>query len=472
MSIIKDANYAKMNYKNSESIYENLTPITLVNKVNYNQNNLYYAPYAPFGGYIFRNNLESTNVTDAITEIENRVAQCGRKFDELEFGLGKDIDLLDGAGNQITLDTYYIGNIVYFPKTQKYYMLLYSFIYGGSVLLSSLDGISWETDSSTRMDMLIDVKCNSQYIYFIGYDNTNMRFLYYSTMTNHLLNYLFTKDKYGSMSQSPTTQYDLGLYFRMSFDMDENSILCLSLRSAKTVDDGYERAYRADNLGNFTKISTIGMSFLETACVFPKILNINPGQYVYYIKGSSFQPKLISLTKDGVIKTADFPFSNIYDALLVDEFGCATAYNRVYVRTDNSTNTNSILQKIVIVDTDSPLSVTSLIDRYAPPLLLMKRCCNNYIFYTNKFRSLYGDKKWAYYKSDDYSYDSGAYDNSAAISLDDNIGDSIGDNYVIATGFNPSFINKINDKLFIYENNEVNSTTLNNSKLYISQIKI
>ena len=251
MSITRDANYAKMNYKNSESTYENLTPTALVNKVNYNQNDLCYNST---DGYTFRNNLESTNINDAIIETENRVAQCGRKFNELEFGTGKDIDLLDGAGNQITLDTYYIGNIVYFPKTQKYYMLLYSFMYGRSVLLSSGDGILWEKNSDITTHMLIDVKCNSQYIYFIGYDNSLTRGLYYSLRIDNLLGYLIVKDIYGSMSQLPTTQYDLGLYFRMSFDMDENSILCLSLRSARTGYDGYEIAYRADNLGNNTFI--------------------------------------------------------------------------------------------------------------------------------------------------------------------------------------------------------------------------
>ena len=273
------------------------------------------------------------------------------------------------------------------------------------------------------------------------------------------------------MTNMPRSQYDLGNYFRVSFDMDENSILFLC--SDYGTNSGRVYHYRIDIAGGLVyPFFPKSINIPNESPYFPKILNINPGQYVYYIKGSSFQPKLISLTKDGVIKTADFPFSNIYDVLLVDEFGCATVYDSVYVRTDDSANTNSILRKIVIIDTDSPLSVTSLVDRYAPPLLLMKRCCNNYIFYTNKFRSLYGDKKWAYYKSNDNTYDYSAYDNSAAVSLDDNIGDSIGDNYVIATGFNPSFINKINDKLFIYENNEVNSTTLNNSKLYISQIKI
>lgn len=457
MSITKDANYAKMNYKNSESTYENLTPRVLANKVNYNQNDLCYAP---FDINTFRNNIESTNVVDAITEIENRVAQCGRKFDELEFGAGKDIDLLDGAGHQITLDTYYIGNIVYFPMTQKYYMLLYSFTYSRSVLLSSGDGILWKKNSDITTHMLIDVKCNSQYIYFIGYDSSFTRGLYYSLRINNLLGYLIVKDTYGNMPYLPTTQYDLGLCFRMSFDMDENSILCLSFRPAGIGYSGYEIAYRADNLGNFTKISTIDMSFSETACVFPKILNINPGQYIYYMKGKKFQPKLISLTKDNVRIKTDFPISNIYDVLLVDEFGCTTAYNNIYVRTDNSTNTNSTLGNIYI---NSPNDITLGLSpsvKYAPPLLLAKRCCSNYIYF---YRLAGVTGVWG-------------YNNSFEFFLKKPVNDSnnynIGINYIIETGFNPSFINKINDKLFIYENNEVNSTGLNNSKLYISQIKI
>lgn len=449
MSITKDANYAKMNYKNSESTYENLTPTALANKVNYNQNDLCYNPT---GSYMFRNNLKSTNVADAITEIENRVAQCGRKFDELEFGAGKDIDLLDGVGNQITLDTYYIGNIVYFPKTQKYYMLLYSFIYGRSVLLSSRDGILWEKDSDITTYMLIDIKCNSQYIYFIGYDSSLMRGLYYSTMPNgflNLLNYLEVKDTYGDMLQLPTTQYNLGLYFRMSFDMDENSILCLSLRSVGT---GYEIAYRADNLGNFTKIETKHRPLNpEPACVFPKILNINPGQYIYYMKGSSFNPEIKSFTKDSYTLTGGGIDSNTYDILLMDKF-------ELYASVHNSSSDG--LRRVTVV---SPNRISiGWYDSYAPELLLANKCCNNYIFFNDYEPS--NVKYWGY--NNYFKY------NLEAKSINDSNNNTIGDNYKIKSGFNPSFINKINDKLFIYVNNEATDTTINNSKLYISQIKI
>ena len=450
MSITRDANYAKMNYKNSESTYENLTPTALVNKVNYNQNDLCYNST---DGYTFRNNLESTNINDAIIETENRVAQCGRKFNELEFGTGKDIDLLDGAGNQITLDTYYIGNIVYFPKTQKYYMLLYSFMYGRSVLLSSGDGILWEKNSDITTHMLIDVKCNSQYIYFIGYDNSLTRGLYYSLRIDNLLGYLIVKDIYGSMSQLPTTQYDLGLYFRMSFDMDENSILCLSLRSARTGYDGYEIAYRADNLGNFTKISTIGMYFLETACVFPKILNINPGQYIYYMKGSASDLVIKSFTKDLTTITTTSTYRDIYDILLTDKFELyANLYNASYP-------TGRLLDVIVV----NPYRIETSVHTGGAPtpkLVLAKKCCNNYIFFNEHNNAKY----WIYNNSFKYSLE--------AKSINDSNDNIIGDNYNISRGFNPSFINKINDKLFIYVNNEATDTTLNNSKLYISQIKI
>lgn len=453
MSITKDANYAKMNYKNSESTYENLTPTALANKVNYNQNDLCYAP---LGINTFRNNIESTNVVDAITEIENRVAQCGRKFDELEFGAGKDIDLLDGAGNQITLDTYYIGNIVYFPKTQKYYMLLYSFIYGRSVLLSSLDGILWRKDSDISTYTLIDVKCNSQYIFFIGYDNYLTKGLYYSTSINRLLSFLEVQDTYGNMSDLPATQYDLGKHFCMSFDMDENSILCLSLGDSGN-NYGYERDYRIDYMGNIRSFKT---TTIFTTSDFPKIVNINPGQYIYYMKGSEFKSELISLTKDNVRIKTDFPISNIYDVLLVDEFGCTTAYNNIYVRTDNFINTDSKLQGINIVNPNRINMMSSSTDGYAPPLLLAKRCCNNYIFFNNFSSTI---KYWGY--NNNFQF------NSTMKSINDSNNNTIG-NYVIETAFNPSFINKINDRLFIYTNNEVNSTTLNNSKLYISQIKI
>lgn len=463
MSIIKDANYAKMNYKNSESTYENLTPTALANKVNYNQNDLYYAPYS---SDIFRNNLESTNVVDAITEIENRVAQCGRKFDELEFGAGKDIDLLDGAGNQITLDKYYIGNIVYLPMTQKYYMLLYSFTYSRSVLLQSNDNLSWNINSESTDIICIDMKCNSRYLCFIGYETNYyggyMRKLFFAGSSGDAFNDRRTISNLGIMQSTPSNQHDLGQYFCTSFDMDDNSILCLSLNKDINFDAMY--AFRIDCDG---RIDNILHSIVYETSGFPKILNINPGQYIYYMKGSEFQPQLISLTTENLVKREFFPSSNIYDILLIDEFAYSSYNNSLFARTDNVSGLNS---KLKYINISSPADIRIRpYNSFAPKILLAKRCCDNYIFYTDAFRGQSVNRKWAYLNSYFYGLN---FKNNTTVSLNDGNGNDIGSNYIITTGFNPSFINKLNNYLFIYTNNEVNSTTLNNSKLYISQIKI
>ena len=452
-SIIQDANYAKLNYndKNSKNIYENLTPKTFIDEVNYNSNDIVY--------HLHRNNIESTNVADAITEIEGRVAQCGRKFNELEFGAGKDIDLLDISGNQITLDTYYIGNIVYFPKAQQYYMLLYSFTYGRSVLLSSNNGLLWQLDSDSFSEgmMYIDMKCNSQYLCFTGY-NTRYSKANYSSATYEIFHNMNVLENIMFMYKIPRSQYDLCKYFRVSFDMDANSLLFLY--NEEDASAGHISGYHINITGNISDTIYSRVKLPYEGRYFPKVLNINPGQYIYYMKGSKVQPKLMSLAKDYKVLIQDFPISNIYDVLLVDEFGCTTAYNNIYVRTDNSTNTDSALQKIYINSPDDITLGLSPSVKYAPPLLLAKRCCNNYIFFNNFSSTI---KYWGY--NNDFQF------TPTMKSINDSNNNTIGD-YVIATGFNPSFVNKINDKLFIYTNNEVNSTTLNNSKLYISQIKI
>lgn len=459
MSIITDANYVKLNYKNSENTYENLTPKIFVNGVGYNSNSIAYQ--------LNRNNIASTNVADAITEIEGRVAQCGRKFDELEFGVGKDIDLLDNAENQITLDTYYIGNIVYFPKTQKYYMLLYSFTYSRSVLLSSNNGLSWQldSDSSDTKMIYIDMKCNSQYLCFVGYNIYNyMAQLRYSSATYEIFANMYILANIFNMNGMPRSQYDLSEYFRISFDMDENSILLLSNRKLHSETVGIA-GYRINITGNISQIyiSSTG-TVLDEVC-FPKVLNINPGQYVCYVRGKQFNPVLISIAQNNVAIKTSFPNSNIYnDILLTNEFACTNLYEALFARTDDRTGLNSEL-KYIIISNPKDIKIESS-DLFAPPILLAKKCCNNYVFYTSAFRGQSTNRKWAYL-SRYLDLDAGR-----TVSLNDNNGDNIGDNYIIATGFNPSFINKINDKLFIYTNNEVNSTTLNNSKLYISQIKI
>ena len=184
--------------------------------------------------------LSSKNVYDVLEEIDSRMASCGRVFEELEFGAGKDVDILDYNNTQVTLENYAIANIIYNNTKAKYIMLLYTLDNNGnSIFLESTDGVQWTKLHEIQSLVLTDIKKNKNpgsAMYAIGYstitgkvDGTTSfqrgEIVLLSITTNMSL---FILDTYARMSVLPNDFYDLKTGYATSFDVDNCSIIVSS----------------------------------------------------------------------------------------------------------------------------------------------------------------------------------------------------------------------------------------------------
>ena len=184
--------------------------------------------------------LSSKNVYDVLEEIDSRMASCGRVFEELEFGAGKDVDILDYNNTQITLENYAIANIIYYNTKAKYIMLLYTLDNNGnSIFLESTDGVQWTKLHEIQSLVLTDIKTNKNPgspMYAIGYSTITGKvdgvtsfergeITLLSISTNMSLVIL---DTYEKMIPLPNELLDLKISYKTSFDVDDCSIIVAS----------------------------------------------------------------------------------------------------------------------------------------------------------------------------------------------------------------------------------------------------
>ena len=289
-----------LKYKNNQNLYDSLYPVVYIKDVVYNQNNL--SP--TINNIIYPHiHLSATNIGDALIEINDRIAQCGRVFDKLEFGINKDINILDSQNRQITLENYIIGNIIYAKAFKKYYMLLYSVTYNNTVLLVSNDGISWTKRDELSTIIMTDIKCNSTSLYYLGYTLSNRTVTVWKASDDALHN-ISSIYNVGTMTALPTTKANLQSNVATAFDLDDNSIVIYSKLNYVI------KGYRIDKDGSVITSSPISIEniFIQGNGKYC-VQHLRPGEYVIYNNNGSNVAQYVAVLSDSYINNNIFETS-------------------------------------------------------------------------------------------------------------------------------------------------------------------
>lgn len=293
--------------------YTPLNVASMTKGVKYDENNM--AP--TINSVIYPHvELSSKNVYDVLEEIDSRMASCGRVFEELEFGAGKDVDILDYNNTQVTLENYAIANIIYYNIKAKYIMLLYTLDNNGnSIFLESTDGVQWTKLHEIQSLVLTDIKTNKNpgsAMYVIGYstitgkvDGTESfqrgEIVLLSISTNMSL---FILDTYAQMSALPNDFYDLKTGYATSFDVDDCSIIVSSYPYLYFYAIPKSAVIGADNT---FKIDIANATFV----------NIDSGRYIIY--ENCYASTLSSHNFNTIVYVIEFANIDVSSSLILDE---------------------------------------------------------------------------------------------------------------------------------------------------------
>lgn len=288
-----------LKYKTNQNSYESLYPIVQINNIIYNRNNL--SP--TFNNIIYPHiNLSATNISDALTEIDNKIAQCGRVFNKLEFGANKNINVLDYQNRQVTLSDYIIGKILYAPVFKKYYMLLYSVTYNNTILLTSADGLSWTKYDELNTAVITDMNCNSTSIYYLGYTISNRTVTMWKASDDTLHN-LTTIYNVGTVSALPTSKADIQSNIATAFNLDDNSIIVYS-KLNYTI-----QCYRINKDGTVITTPISIANVLIQGNGKYNIQHLRTGEYIIYNNSNSNIAQYVAILSDSYISNNIFETS-------------------------------------------------------------------------------------------------------------------------------------------------------------------
>lgn len=464
--------------------YDNIYPRSNIKQVKYNQNNIPLEMYNKVYPHV---NLESETLDEVFDELDNKIAKCGRTFNELEFGAGKDIDIIDNDGHPVDLEYYIIGSIIYVNKIQRYYMLLYSLVYQKSILLSSTNGTSWQKIYEISNHIIIDMKCNHFNVYFLGIDVNSNRLGFYKSNDNTLSNISLILSE--SISSIPSSLKELDSIVKMAFDLDNNSIVLYKEKSGEI----YTWVINSDGSMNSSQKITPTYVGIGT----PFVINLYPGYYIVYnnrgYNQNTSSPQygfiIINVTSDSYplsfTRCTDVIFKYISNPL-PSEANCVYAVKYKLSTSGNFYYDEYTMQKINLYDIisdDSPITITNIytIESWDVKSLVKLFLCpsggGHYIYNDMKHDSMIGNGVM-YHSMIDPSKDIIEY------------GKEIQPKIELANGYfndaNRSFVNKISQKLYMYIQEtdtsptvSASSTTDNSSrtnlvdaKLYYSDIKI
>lgn len=347
--------YVVLEYKDTDSSYLGLHPTNYVTAIEYDRNNL-IAPNVVHPHI----NISANNIGDALSEIEERMAQCGRVYNDLTFGEGKDIDILDDAYHQIDLESYALRNIIYFDN--MYIMLLSSTSFGRSVFLMSRNGITgWTKVGELSNYVFVDMKCNNLAFFCLGYP------------TNKALGCVISESSeippYFSHTTLKERFYSTAID-KMMLDVDNYSVCAF---------DGITKLHvfkSGKDISSSATHQVIDFNLSDTPPNKANIININPGQYIFYYwrnYGSANDLRLITIPSDsGAIMNVGVSnlrrpqyISNITNDNYATNCYYAIANDKCcYLQITNPTNLN-------FIDDGS--------DFQRANKLLLQRCCNTYV---------------------------------------------------------------------------------------------
>lgn len=465
----------------NQSSYEKLYVASNLNLVNYNSNNI--APVINNRTYPHVH-LNATSVADAIDELDDRIARCGRTFSELEFGAVKDIDILDDAGNQITMDNYVIGSIIYRPNYQAYYMLLYTFNGGNnnseqlrSIILKSIDGISWTKFADYADYLLIDMKCNESLVCVAGFHLITNTVYSVGIWGNNLENPISGWEKVNDMSVA-NFNYSKLKTLHVSLDMDANSILFL-INFAGTIN-----IYICKLTTDTTEAPwwTSYELLYRSSCIY-YVKNIRMGQYCIYtdyghasLASARNAPALFCyICNNGVIgvplvspnETDTYPNIKYINKYFDNN-------NMIYMSLEDFEGQSQVYNGIIFakafVDPFGKIISTKHISRNAGytngcPCCVVGQCGNIDIILTSDRYE---------YQNIEIKTEDNDFSSSNSVRIKKNISDTIGFGNNSTLAYGNFYTTQLLDKLYIYSPSYYKSTLVpnGNAKLYYSQVKM
>lgn len=458
--------YVKLNKYIYPQSKQELAPQSTTN-ILYNENN--YVSHVGTVPYPHVN-LEAQSIDDALTEINDRVAHCGRIFDEIKFDIN-NIYIRDRFDQVIRIEdnSYIIGNIIHFRNCD--YILLYSSNLNHSVIIRSSDGISytkwWESETKDEIrsgvrykykDYFFDMKCNKNGIYCIG----ARHYAYPSTLSG-LWNAVFANffDEESGFEgfdlklstrnlSSPSTSDVSYTNWGMAFDVDEYTMLVYW----GNVDTSNLEVslYKLDS-GAITKLD---WSNIDMDIAIPPIYikSIKPCQYIMYssnFDSSPFIHNYFVVYRDGALKL-DIE-RNRYNIKYLSK--TTSRDNLTFYAIRNQGDGHAAIGKLDWSLLYSPFMWTSgYVDAPNSTPFCVERCCNTYILY----------RVYSY----DLSYTnntSNIFNNTNSTPVIDKDGNNVSQESLNLAD-NRSFSCKINNRIYYY------NYTNNGSKFYYTEIKI